>query len=146
MNTLYTIGYTGRSLDELADIAKAHAAGIVDIRFSAWSREPKWRKADLAKSMEHRGVAYTHIRELGNINYDSPKPIEIARPDEGCAALAVLLKHRPQILLCACEDVERCHRSVVAGMMQERYGVEVVHLGKRPKAEEPSGIQGDLFS
>lgn len=145
MNTLYTIGYTGRSLDDLAEFATLHRAGIVDVRFSAWSRDPKWRKESLQKSMEYRGVEYVHIRELGNIHIDSPRPIEIADPNGGCMDLYVLLERSPQIILCACADPDRCHRSVVAQMMQERYGVEFTHLGEKPQKPQAAEVQGELF-
>jgi uncharacterized protein (DUF488 family) len=145
MTTLYTIGYTSRSIDELAGLAKANQAGIIDIRFQAWSRHPKWRKADLAKSLAHRGVEYSHIRELGNIHYDRPGPIEIAKPDLGCQMLWEALQDHSQIILCACPDFESCHRKTVADLMARKFGVDVVHLDAKPKPTEPTEYQQELF-
>lgn len=145
MNTLYTIGYTGRSLDELAELANRHKAGIVDVRYSDGSQSPKWRGKSLQKSMEFRGVHYAHIPDLGNINYGKPGPQEIANPQRGCYALAALLELAPQVILCACPDPHLCHRSIVAQLMKNWYDVDFIHLGEKSSQANQAGAQRELF-
>jgi hypothetical protein len=98
---------------------------ILDIRFNPTSRRPEWRQATLRRLL---GTAYRHERRLGNANYRGGTTA-IVDLDAGAAAVAALVRMRPVVLLCACAEVSRCHRLVVAEYLQERIPeVEVVHL------------------
>jgi hypothetical protein len=63
----FTVGYTGRSLQEILDaIVTVEARSLIDIRHIPVSMyRPELSKKNLQKAVEERGLAYVHARELG---------------------------------------------------------------------------------
>lgn len=128
LGKLYTIGYTGRTIEELAQTAKAANAMVVDVRLSARSRVTQWDKVTLYSGLDRRGVEYWHIPDLGNTNYKSGGPITLHAPETGLEALRGLLSRGNCVILCVCPCVDDCHRKTVADAMVRAYGVAVEHL------------------
>lgn len=129
MHKLYDLGYqTIKDPDILAQVAEKLGATVLDIRFSPRSRDYRWNKAALATIMSGR---YTHVAELGNVNYkDWSAPIQISHLDYGMRLIWVTLEANPVILLCACRDRKTCHRLVVVEATIRRYsGIVSVPLG-----------------
>ncbi len=124
MQALYTFGYTGRSPDELRALAAQLDALVADIRFSPRSRVPHWSGGRLASLL---GDRYRHLPALGNRNYKGG-PVELVDLEVGVAQVAELLARQPVILLCACADVQRCHRRLAAEAIVARHGVPLTHL------------------
>ncbi len=85
------------------------------------------------------GGAYTWIKELGNKGRHG-QTIELADPVEGFARLGRLIaRHRTVILLCACANLEKCHRLYIAKQIEDALGAGegwVEHLAPAPKAEQ----------
>jgi uncharacterized protein (DUF488 family) len=106
MHQLYTFGYGGQLPDQLRAPAEHLDAVVVDIRFSPRSRIPDWTAGRLQKLL---GERYRHLPALGNRNYKSG-PIEFVDLETGAVEVGELLSQQPVILLCACADVQRCHR------------------------------------
>jgi len=126
---IYTAGYKNWSFYEFK--TKVEELGnilICDIRYSPKSFHPFWTKKNLKK---YFGKNYIHVKDLGNINYKKDKPIEIANADKGCKDLMSKLDG-DCLLLCACEDVEKCHRKLVAVTLQSMLinatNCEIIHL------------------
>jgi uncharacterized protein (DUF488 family) len=146
MNTLYTLGYTGIKPAQLLQKATELKAIVLDTRYSPRSRAPQWNGLELQNLL---GQQYQHLPALGNINYKSGGPIEINLPKVGTQQVVSILAGQAAILLCACPDVETCHRRIVAEMVQAACGCEVIHLGKEdlrgdaPKDDKPQ--QQSLF-
>src|SRR6266516_182648 len=118
--TLYTLGYAEPNATERLETLMAQPrTALVDIRYAPYSRwAASWRKKAL---MEKYGqVRYTHVRALGNINYNKPDlPIELADPDEWVQkCVRSLQRGWSLILLCACKDYEHCHRKTVYELIQ----------------------------
>ena len=63
---VYTLGYSGRQLDEIKAMVEEREAILFDIRFSPRSRNPTWNEGNLRAAF---GARYRHIRALGNANY-----------------------------------------------------------------------------
>lgn len=130
MNTLYTYGYTGGSVEDLKRFAKAGAL-ILDIRYQPFSRwQPQWNRRQLEEALP---LHYAHCRDLGNRNYKGDvgpnEGIVIADLLAGLQLLDRLIRESPVVLLCACKDVTTCHRRPVAEKAREFIrGLEVVHL------------------
>jgi uncharacterized protein (DUF488 family) len=141
---LFTIGYQGRSPDELVD--RLHEAGVkrvVDVRELPLSRRRGFSKSRLAETLERVGISYEHVRELGN-----PKPYrdryksgdvrggarEFRRhlhngSHNALVELADSIDGVRTCLLCVEESHEICHRAVIAGALAERLPrVAIVHL------------------
>ncbi len=78
MATIYTIGHSTRSLDELVAALKAHNIGtLVDIRAFPMSRRlPHFNRESLEQELPAHDIAYLWMKELGGrrkkIRDDSP--------------------------------------------------------------------------
>jgi uncharacterized protein (DUF488 family) len=76
--TIYTIGHSTRTLDELMAALQAHQVGtLVDIRAFPMSRRlPHFNRESLEVALPARGIAYVWMKELGGrrkkILADSP--------------------------------------------------------------------------
>jgi uncharacterized protein (DUF488 family) len=127
--TLYTVGYATLEGIEQLQAFLAQEVFLVDIRYFPASRwQPEWSRKRLS---ERFAPNYRHIRELGNINYHSSDlPIQLLDAKHGISWIASLLQQGQDIcLLCACADWERCHRRVVAELLQrELTEVQTIHL------------------
>jgi uncharacterized protein (DUF488 family) len=141
---LFTIGYETRSVDEL--IAELHAANIkrvVDVRELPLSRRRGFSKTPLATALEKAGIAYEHVRELGNPKQTRERyksgDVEGGARDyrthlhngsyPALVELADSLASSKTCLLCVEDDHGRCHRAVIAGAVAERLPrLAVAHL------------------
>lgn len=78
VSTIYTIGHSTRSLDELVASLTGHGIGtLVDIRAFPMSRRlPHFNRESLEAELPQRGIAYIWMKELGGrrkkIRDDSP--------------------------------------------------------------------------
>jgi uncharacterized protein (DUF488 family) len=78
VSTLYTIGHSTRSLDELVSALKAHGIEtLVDIRAFPMSRRlPHFNRESLDHSLAEQGIRYLWMKELGgyrkSTGQDSP--------------------------------------------------------------------------
>ena len=125
---LYTLGYVGWRLDALQATLDATQAVLVDIRFAPYSRNPVFRKAPLQAQL---GARYVHVQALGNRNYQGG-PVDIVDYQRGLRIVAGLLDQwGAAILMCACAEVEECHRKGVGERLREDLGLTLVHL-QRP--------------
>lgn len=131
---LFTVGYEGRSLDELIDeLRGAGVERLVDVRELPLSRRRGFSKTALSEALREAGIEYAHIRELGN-----PKPNReryLAGDVEGGAAvyrkhlnngsrwalleLAESLGGDRACLLCFERNHAECHRDVIVEALQE---------------------------
>ena len=68
---LFTIGYEGRTADDLpASVAASGVTTVIDVRDLPLSRKRGFSKTALASLLAQSGVHYVHERGLGN-----PKPL-----------------------------------------------------------------------
>jgi uncharacterized protein (DUF488 family) len=78
MATIYTVGHSTRSLDQLVAALRAHGiATLVDIRAFPMSRRmPHFNRESLEVELPKRGIGYVWMKELGGhrkkIRGDSP--------------------------------------------------------------------------
>lgn len=129
---IITIGYSGRTATQIADIIRETGGAILDIRLSAKSRRAEWSKKRLKELL---GESYFHLWEWGNLNYKGG-PIEIADFPAGLMALEAIEAEAiadnwdgPIFLMCVCSDANTCHRRVV-GEMLAALGHDVEEYGK----------------
>ena len=144
MTTIFTLGYTGTKPEQIKALAARLHAVVVDVRFSPRSRVPQWAEANLKALL---GKQYMHVKDLGNVNYRGDGPMKLLDPGKAAITLGPILKQQSVILLCACKDVETCHRKKAAEYLAEAFSLPVVHLGPKdlaasqkldPKAEQES--------
>jgi uncharacterized protein (DUF488 family) len=144
--TLYTIGHSTRSLDEL--VAALHVHGIetlVDIRAFPMSRRlPHFNRESLERSLPEQGIRYIWIKALGGYRKatrkDSPHTAlrnasfrnyadYTLTPEFECAAAELLQIAHVSRAACMCAErvYFRCHRMIVSDWLVA-HGHDVLHI------------------
>ena len=121
---LYTFGYGGRSVEELASIVAEYDAVIVDVRLRPFSGQKGWSLPELKARF---GEAYHWWRCLGNVNFAGGTP-KLKDAKKGLALLAQLIETTSPILLCGERNPWICHRRMIAERLHKKVGCRVVHL------------------
>ena len=139
--TIYTLGYSGWKIEAIASLLNRLDALLVDVRLSPRSRNPVFSGKRLS---ERFGNRYIHLREFGNANYrQADAPVKLLKFERGLQGMSLAMLQEgvaDVILLCACRDVNVCHRKVVAGRLAETMGGEIIHLDL-----SAAGSEGMLF-
>lgn len=137
MTTIYTAGYASPQGQERVEVfmrgrltvgVPASKIMLVDTRLRPVSPfRPQWCKRGLTQVY---GDRYVSVPDLGNLNYrDRRLPIMLRNAAAGLAQVLALIDRGCVVcLLCACAQVETCHRRVVADLLRERCSCRVVHL------------------
>src|SRR5437879_2699343 len=146
MATLYTIGHSTRSLDELISVLRAHRIEtLVDIRAFPMSRRlPHFDRENLEKTLADAGIRYVWMKELGGRRKKSleDSPNVALRNDSfrnyadymltpeferAAADLIKLAEHSRTAYMCAERVYFRCHRMLVSDWLVA-HGHEVLHI------------------
>jgi uncharacterized protein (DUF488 family) len=146
MATLFTIGHSTRSLDELVEALHAHSIStLVDIRSFPMSRRmPHFNREQLEDSLPRNGIRYFWLKELGGrrkkILKDSPNTA--LRNDSfrnyadhmmseefrrGISELLSLATQGRPAYMCAERVYFQCHRMLVSDYLVA-HGHEVLHI------------------
>jgi uncharacterized protein (DUF488 family) len=116
---------------------------VLDVRAVAASRRAGFSKTLLAASLDEAGIDYLHLRGLG-----TPKPgrqaaragrtgemhriyrdhLKEPQAQLELAQATEISQARHAALLCYEADAKDCHRAIVAGLIHETTGCEVVDL------------------
>ena len=146
MSTLYTIGHSTRTLDELIEVLRAHSIKtLVDIRSLPMSRRlPHFNRESLEKTLPEAGVRYVWMKELGGrrkkIRDDSPHTA-LRSPSfrnyadymlteefrSASTSLTELADESPTAYMCAERVYFRCHRMMVSDWLVG-HGHQVLHI------------------
>jgi uncharacterized protein (DUF488 family) len=153
--TVYTIGHSTRTLDELISALKAHSIDtLVDIRaFPVSRRLPHFNRESLETALPSGpGIKYVWLKELGGrrkkISDDSPN-IGLRSPsfrnyadymltpefEHAISELVRLAEHGRVAYMCAERVYFRCHRMLVSDWLVA-HGHEVLHIDDE-KAPQP---------
>ena len=146
MATLFTIGHSTRSLDELIEVLQVHSIQtLVDIRSFPMSRRlPHFNSESLGKTLPGAGIQYVLMKELGGRRKKSLEnsPNVALRNDsfrnyadymltpEFERAISDLLKLSEQsrtAYMCAERVYFRCHRMLVSDWLVA-HGHKVLHI------------------
>lgn len=146
MSTLYTIGHSTRTLNELVSALKAHRIEtLVDIRAFPMSRRlPHFNRESLERTLPEHGIRYVWIKELGgyrkSTRQDSPHTArrnasfrnyaDYTLSPEFEQAIAELVKTASAwrtAYMCAERVYFRCHRMIVSDWLVAN-GHEVLHI------------------
>src|SRR5713101_8067437 len=153
MATLFTIGHSTRSLDELIDALHAHSIQtLVDIRSFPMSRRlPHFNRESLENSLPEAGIQYVWMKDLGGRRKksleDSPNVVlrnesfrnyaDYMLTPEFEHAIADLIKLAGQsrtAYMCAERVYFRCHRMLVSYWLVA-HGHEVLHIDDEKPAK-----------
>ncbi len=145
MKKIYTIGHTTRSIEEFVNVLKHYNVEIVvDIRTVPKSRHnPQFEGLNLENSLEHEGISYIHIRELGGLR--NPKRdsnnmewrntsfrgyadhMETEEFKNGVEMLKKIAEQHVTVIMCAEAVPWKCHRNLIADALTVE-GWEVEHI------------------
>jgi uncharacterized protein (DUF488 family) len=144
--TLYTIGHSTRSLEELIAALQAHEVNtLVDIRAFPMSRRlPHFNRESLEKNLVGADIQYVWMKELGGyrkkIREDSPNIAlrnasfrnyadYMLSPEfnEAISKLVVLAEATRTAYMCAERLYFHCHRMLVSDWLVA-HGHEVLHI------------------
>lgn len=146
MTTLYTIGHSTRSLEELISALQAHEIQrLVDIRsFPVSRRLPHFNRESLEQALPKAGIEYYWLKELGGrrkrIRDDSPN-VALRNPSfrnyadymltadfrRGISELLGLAQEAKTAYMCAERVYFHCHRMLVSDWLVG-HGHEVLHI------------------
>ena len=146
MATLYTIGHSTRSLEELVEALRAHDIKLlVDIRSIPASRRlPHFNRESLERELPERGIEYLWMKELGGrrkkLRDDSPNKAlrsdsfrnyadHMLTPEfqHAAAELVRRAEERPLAYMCAERVWFHCHRMMVSDYLVA-HGHDVLHI------------------
>lgn len=170
MPTVYTIGHSTRTLEELVAALQAHhIATLVDIRAFPMSRRmPHFNRESLELELPKRGIAYVWMKELGGhrkkIRDDSPNTglrndafrnyadyMLTLEFEQAIARLLTIAQQDNTAIMCAERVYFQCHRMLVSDYLTA-HGNEVLHIddGRRPLQRhklmpEAHLVEGKLF-
>ena len=157
--TLYTIGHSNRSFEELIALLRDNGVkALVDVRAVPNSRRhPHFSSELLRTEINHAGIQYHWAgRQLGGARWPSPTSPHRALADDALRGYADYMdtqpfqiaafqlinmaKRTPVIIMCAERLPQRCHRSLIADYLTLQ-GLHVFHLidgdGKREHQLSP---------
>jgi uncharacterized protein (DUF488 family) len=115
MTDVYTFGYAGHDASALHAVVTELDAVLLDIRWTPYSKQPGWTGNELA---ERFAMRYLHVPAFGNVEHASGT-IRLSAPSEGIATVFDCLTVGPVVLMCACRQFDRCHRSHVAALLTD---------------------------
>ncbi len=144
MTPLYTIGYEGcEAAAVIAELQRAGVERVLDVRAVPLSRKKGFSKNQLARALGEAGIVYEGLTGLGTPKagrdanrsgdletferiFERHMTTDAAQRD--LARAIALSEEAVCCLLCYEADPMRCHRTIVARLMRERSGQQVIHL------------------
>ncbi len=146
MATVYTIGHSTRSIEELIEALRAHQIQtLVDIRAFPMSRRlPQFNRESLEKSLAATGIRYIWMKALGGYRKKSlaESPNIALRTDsfrnyadymlslefqQAAGELVKLAEESRSAYMCAERVYFHCHRMLVSDWLVA-HGHEVLHI------------------
>lgn len=142
MDSIFTIGYQGRTIDEfIAFLEQEQIDTLCDVRRKAISRKKGFSKRALSTALESVGIIYMHMPNLGmpldllqkkNAKDNSPILAEygcrIADESADVERLALTARQTRVCLLCFEEDHHQCHRGILADVVSSEWQCEIHHF------------------
>jgi len=152
MVTVWTIGHSTRSFEELVEVLRGYGIeAVVDVRTVPRSRKnPQFNRDELETKLPEAGIAYVHAKELGGLRHpakDSPNMgwhndsfrgfADYMQTESFRDALEWLMSQArtaKTAIMCAETLPWRCHRSLIADALLVR-GFEVVEIFDAAKSQ-----------
>ena len=127
---LIGVGYEGRSIEGfIQDLRDWQIAVLVDVRLNPISRKPGFSRRSLEEALGHAGIAYIHLRCLGNPRENRAgfgdssqrtnareafkRHIDCPEGREALAQLTDLAATGRVAVMCVEAHEQACHRAVV---------------------------------
>ena len=161
MATIYTIGHSTRTLDELIAALQAHRiATLVDIRAFPMSRRlPHFNRESLEVELPKHGIAYVWMKELGGrrrkMRDDSPNTglrndsfrnyadyMLTPEFEQAIARLLMVAEQSNTAIMCAERVYFQCHRMLVSDYLTA-HGHVVLHIDDDKRPPRPHKLMAE---
>ena len=122
MKKIYTIGYQGKTIDQLIDSLKARSVELlVDVRSRPYGRKKEFNRESLHRSLSENRICYIWAGEtLGGFGKID---------DSAIHSLALLVEDTTICIMCMEKDHQKCHRSYeIARRVMEQHGIIAIHI------------------
>jgi len=130
--TVYTIGHSNHSLDQLVSLLREHSiTRVVDVRSVPYSRySPQFRKTPLSSALATRDFDYQFLGDRLGGKIDCDYATRAGQDDfiAGIDELIGLARTDPTTILCAEKDPRSCHRRMLVTPALLERGVLVAHI------------------
>lgn len=152
MPTVWTVGHSTRTLEELIDVMRRYGIeAVVDVRTVPRSRKnPQFNREELEIRLPEAGIEYVHAKDLGGLRKplkDSPNAAWENESFRGFAdymqtegfalgleRLVDQARRTPTAIMCAETLPWRCHRSLIGDALLAR-GFDVVDIFDAEKSQ-----------
>lgn len=152
MATIWTIGHSNRSFDDLVAVLRAYGIkAVVDVRTVPRSRaNPQFNRDELETKLPKAGIAYSHAKDLGGLRHptkDSQNSgwrnetfrgfadyMQTTSFQQALGRLVEQANAMPTAIMCAETLPWRCHRSLIADALVVR-GFDVVEIFDAAKSQ-----------
>ena len=153
MATLYTIGHSTRTIEELITALQAHSIkAVVDIRAFPMSRRlPHFNRESLERSLAQAGIRYVWMKELGgrrNKSLEASPNIALRNAsfrnyadhmltpefEAAMSELVPIAEESRTAYMCAERVYFKCHRMMVSDWLVA-HGHEVLHIDNEKPAK-----------
>ena len=141
---MYTIGYEGKKFERyLNQLIQEDVKILVDVRKNAHSMKYGFSKKTLQSAVENLGIRYIHIPNFG-IESENRKTLQTKADYDALFAeyaktfktkvgemayLNELIEREQRVAItCFENDVNYCHRGVIAKKMKSSFKVEIKHI------------------
>lgn len=157
--TLFTIGYSNRSLDEFIEILKLnHIDVLCDVRSHPYSKfNSQYNKEPLKKILKDNGIIYVFLGlELGGrpqdsycyenqkVRYELVSELDIFKKGIKRVNDALKKSFRPA-LMCAEKDPINCHRAMLVTKMFRSNDLEILHIIDKDNCENNPKMEKRLL-
>lgn len=153
--TIWTVGHSIRTLEELLAVLRAHGVEVlVDVRsFPVSARHPQFNRESLYRELPKVGINYHWLGKLlggyrKKTRPDSPHTalhspgfrhyadhMETEEFGHGIKTLLGLAEKKRVAYVCAERLWWRCHRSLISDHLVAICGVKVIHIHDEKKSE-----------
>ena len=159
-NILFTIGYSGRTIDNFITLLDQHKiTALCDVRSQPYSsRNPQFNRELLKKAVKSHNIEYVFLgEELGARPKDSScyvdgKAIYQKISDSilfktGLERIKIgMQKNYVLALMCAEKDPMTCHRSILICRNLRGMGIDIWHIIEKENLETQTDLENRLIA
>ena len=160
VNTLFTIGYAGRSIDDFILLLELHKiTALCDVRTIPYSaRNPQFNRQVLTKVLKFHNIEYVFLgEELGARPNNSSCYVEGKASFQMIAVSALFKKGLERVdlglqkkyvlaLMCAEKDPMTCHRSILICRNLRGPDIDIRHILDHETTETQADLEKRLIA
>lgn len=159
-NTLFTIGYSGRTIDDFIAILKQHKiTALCDVRSMPYSsRNPQFNRELLKKALKSHSIEYVFLGEELGARSKEPSCYVDGKAIYQKIADSTLFKNGLEriklgmqkgyvlALMCAEKDPLTCHRSILICRNLRGQGIDIRHIIDNATMETQADLEKRLIA